>query len=204
MFGRGMGERRMQAILDEYPDIFVEIKANIKRRDKDNSNADNSNADNSNADLEPGFRKELNDKIKNIQGFSDKTASLFTDNIHKFIRFMDDIDLGERLIAEKKKKTATNKEKKANTEADTEADTEHALSGKKILLTGFRNKELEANIEKVDGKIQGNGSKTTDIVIVKSLDETTGKVDKARELIKEKGANIRIITVEDFRKEFGI
>ena len=76
--------------------------------------------------------------------------------------------------------------------------------GKKILLTGFRNKELEANIEKVDGKIQGNVSKTTDIVIVKSLDETTGKVDKARELIKEKGANIRIITVEDFRKEFGI
>ena len=92
----------MQAILDEYPDIFVEIKANIKRRDKDNSNADNSNAG-----LEPGFRKELNDKIKNIQGFSDKTASLFTDNIHKFIRFMDDIDLGERLIAEKKKKTAS-------------------------------------------------------------------------------------------------
>ena len=113
---------------------------------------------------------------------------------------MDDIDLGERLIAEKKKKTATNKEKKA----DTEADTEHPLSGKKILLTGFRNKELEANIEKVDGKIQGNVSKTTDIVIVKSLDETTGKVDKARELIKEKGANIRIITVEDFRKEFSI
>ena len=197
MFGRGMGERRMQAILDEYPDIFVEIKANIKRRDKDNSNADNSNAG-----LEPGFRKELNDKIKNIQGFSDKTASLFTDNIHKFIRFMDDIDLGERLIAEKKKKTSTNKEKKADTEA--EADTEHPLSGKKILLTGFRNKELEANIEKVDGKIQGNVSKTTDIVIVKSLDETTGKVDKARELIKEKGANIRIITLEDFRKEFGI
>ena len=188
MFGRGMGERRMQAILDEYPDIFVEIKANIK------------DTDNSNADLEPGFRKELNDKIKNIQGFSDKTASLFTDNIHRFIKFMDDIDLGERLIVGKK--AATNKGKKTDTEA--EADTEHALSGKKILLTGFRNKELEANIEKVDGKIQGNVSKTTDIVIVKSLDETTGKVDKARELIKEKGANIRIITVEDFRKEFGI
>ena len=61
IFGRGFGEKRIQSILDEYPDIFVEIDS----------------------------KSVLLEKISKISGFSSKTAGAFVDNIHRVQSFLD-------------------------------------------------------------------------------------------------------------------
>tara|TARA_B100001250_G_C19149635_1_gene507429 strand:- start:25 stop:537 length:513 start_codon:yes stop_codon:yes gene_type:complete len=164
VFGRGMGERRMQSILSEYPDILVN-----KTRSKE----------------------DILKLVKGIDGFSGKTAGLFVDNMDNFVKFMEELGLENRL-AQQADSTIQKKE----------VDTSHALYNKKIIITGFRNKEIEEFIENVGGKLQGNVSKSTDIVLVKSLEENTGKIEKARELNKDEKVNIRIMTDTEFKQEF--
>ena len=81
-------------------------------------------------------------------------------------------------------------QQKANT------NTSQPLYNKKIVNTGFRSKELQERIEKVGGKIGSSVSKNTDIVIVKNIDDDTGKAEKARTL------NINIMEVESFIKTY--
>ena len=55
---------------------------------------------------------------------------------------------------------------------------DHPLYGKKIILTGIRDKVLQTKIEEVGGILSSNVSKNTFVVIVKSLDDDTGKQRK--------------------------
>ena len=61
-------------------------------------------------------------------------------------------------------------------------DTSHPLYNKKILLTGFRDIALEEKIKEAGGMIASSVSKNTNLVLVKELDEDTGKAEKARAL----------------------
>ena len=63
IFGRGLGTKRIIAIIDEYPDILTSKENN---------------------------KEELN-KILQIDGFKDKTAMLFIPYIPQFINFLKDI-----------------------------------------------------------------------------------------------------------------
>jgi DNA ligase (NAD+) len=62
---------------------------------------------------------------------------------------------------------------------------------KKIIFSGFRNKEYEDSIERHGGKIVSSISKTTDYLIVKDKNETTTKIQKAMDL------GINIMTKEE-------
>ncbi len=73
-------------------------------------------------------------------------------------------------------------------------DKSHKLYNKKIVITGFRDKELVKNIEKVGGVISSSVSKKTFVVLVKDLDDDTGKADKARKL------GVNLMTPEQFKK----
>ena len=70
------------------------------------------------------------------------------------------------------------------------------MSGKRIIITGFRDKELQEKIVKEGGEIGSSVSKNVDVVIVKSLNEDTAKVEKAREL------KLDILVKEDFIKKY--
>ena len=62
---------------------------------------------------------------------------------------------------------------------------------KKIVFTGFRNKDYEKIIEDNGGKVITTISKSTDYLIVKDKNDTSSKIDKANEL------GIKIFTKEE-------
>ena len=162
LFGRGMGEKRIQAVLDEYPNIVLS-KESIDE-------------------------KAL--KVSSLKGFAKKTADAFVNHISEFLAFIDETGLLRKL-----KKASS--EVKAEAKAKAKIDTSHPLFGKKIVITGFRDKELEEYIKSKGGKIATSVSKNTSMVIVKSMDEDTGKAEKARAL------KIPLITLEMFQKTKG-
>ena len=102
--------------------------------------------------------------IVNLEGFSIKTANLFVPYIDTFITFIKDTNLLYKL--EVKKKNIM--------------DENHPLYKKKIVMTGFRDKELEKSIVEVGGIIHNSVSKNTFMLLVDNLNSDSGKAEKAR------------------------
>jgi len=150
IFGRGMSEARMTAILKEYPTILTM-----------SATADEKVA-----------------LIQNIPGFADKTSQLFVRHIPAFLEFMNEINLEKKLTQVVK------------------IDESNLLFEKKVLLTGFRDSNLETQIKLQGGIISTGVSKKLFVVIVPSMDADTSKVKEAR---KKK---LRIITADAFIKKY--
>ena len=114
--------------------------------------------------------KESNDekmeKIIGLEGFKTKTAQMFVPYIDNFKDFLKSIDLEHKLNVQKQSKK----------------DHSHPLYEKKIVMTGFRDKELTAILEEVGVELSGSVSKNTFMVVVKDIDDDTGKADKARKM----------------------
>ena len=127
-------------------------------------------------------KEDKNEKIKKIEsvpGMSTKTAEEFVKYVSEFVDFMKKAGLEYKLNHKKEK------EKK---------NTGHPLYDKKIVMTGFRDKELMSQIEKVGGIIANSVSKNVDIVIAK--DDSTGKAEQAKKL------NISLFNVEEFKTKY--
>jgi DNA ligase (NAD+) len=147
--GNNMGEKRMKMILDVYPNLLDIYKTWSKQ--------------------------EFYDNLVNIDGFNDKTANIFIDNLDNFVKFYNKI----------KKYINIQKKDKSN------KNIKNMFTDKNIVISGFRDKNLEENIINSGGNIQSTVNSKTDILIVKdqeTIDNQTGKVKKALEL------NIKIIT----------
>jgi NAD-dependent DNA ligase len=129
------------------------------------------------------------DNISSLSGFSSKSAKEFVKKIKLFIDFISDNSLGEKLV----KKVESILKSDDSSEI---IDKTHVLYNKKILLTGFRDKSLQEEIEKVGGIIESNFKKDLNYLITKNSETKGSKVDKA--LKKE----IPIITVSDFKEKF--
>ena len=154
IFGRGLGPRRIIAIIDAYPDILT-------------------SKDNDETKLK---------KVAGLDGFQEKTAKLFVPYIPKFIKFLQDINQINKLQNIKVK----------------QVDKSHKLYNKKIVITGFRDKELQEKLEKIGVKLGSTVSKKTFIVLVNDLDDDTGKADKARKL------DVTIMTPDSFKSKYSI
>lgn len=138
IFGRGMGKRRLRAILDAYPEI---IKGQWTK-------------------------EEGEKKIADLKGFGQKTAKDFISHLTKFLAFIKKVHLEKKLKFKKKK-----------------LNVNHPLFDKNIVMTGFRDKELVARIITLTGKpLSTSVSKNTFLVLVKDIDEDTGKAEEARAL----------------------
>jgi NAD-dependent DNA ligase len=154
IFGRGLGIKRIIAIMEEYPDILIS-----KETDK---------------------QKLI--KIQKIDGFKEKTAMLFIPYIPKFIKFLKDIKQTDKL----------------NKVVVKNVNKSHPLYNKKIVITGFRDKELQQKLENIGVKLGTSVSKKTFVVLVKDLDDDTGKADKARKL------GVTLQTPESFKAKYKI
>lgn len=120
------------------------------------------------------------DKVAKLKGMSKKSAEEFVSNIAEFMSFLEEAKLSNKLnfkVAEKK-------------------ETGHILSGKKIVMTGFRDKELQSQIEAVGGEMAGSVSKNTFVVLVKDVSEDTGKAEQARKL------GVPLMTPEEFKTKY--
>ena len=90
-------------------------------------------------------------------------------------------------IEKKNKQSQTSKSKSVSSKE------EHRLKGKKIVMTGFRDKELEAQLKKIGAIVKNNITQDTYVVLVKDLEEDTGKANQARE------NNIPLMLPEEFK-----
>ena len=139
VFGRGFGLKKMNRIIDKYPDIL-------------------------DMTISMGM-------IKEIEGFSTKTSEQFIDNLDRFRGFIKELDFIKIRPPSKKG---------------------DMYSGKKIVLTGFRDNKIIDYIEDNGGSIVSSISKNTDLLIIKDKGSRSSKVDAAEML------GIKILTRDDF------
>ena len=123
------------------------------------------------------------EKLMAIRGIENKSAESFLSHIEDFVAFIKECDL-EYKLSEIHNPMVKN------------YDENHPLFGKPIVMTGFRDKELEKQIIDVGGKIASSISKNTFIVLVKDLDEVSRKVELAIEL------GVDVLSRDEFIKKY--
>lgn len=122
-------------------------------------------------------------KVKAVSGMAAKTAEQFIEKLPQFLDWVKEAGLEEKL------------NQKAST---VPVNTDHPLYGKKFVMTGFRDKELVTKLIEL-GAIQGSSvSKNTFVVLVKDIDDDTGKADDARKL------GIPLMTPEQFKVTYNL
>ena len=146
--GHGMGIERMKQILVAYPNIMKDYK----KWEYD----------------------EFIDKIREIDGWEEKLATQFVNNINSFITFYNSI----------KKYIIIKVESKIGSK----------FTNKIFVFTGFRDQELMKKIENNGGKIGASISKNTSYLVVLNKDDTSSKIIKAVEL------GIKIISKDELIK----
>ena len=150
--GEGIGELRLKQVLNTYPNLITDYKKWSK--------------------------KEFIDKIKELEGWEDKTSSVLVNNFDEFIKFYNKIK--SYITLEKKIEIKQSK-----------------LTGSTIVVTGFRDNDLHEKLEAIGVKISSSVSKNTDYLVVKdkeTINDGTSKVQKAQE------AGVKIITKEQLIK----
>ena len=119
-------------------------------------------------------------KISAIKGMAEKTAEAFVERIPDFIQFIKESGLVKKLAPVEKK----------------HVDESHPLFGKSIVMTGFRDAEIQDAIKNVGAKLGASVSSKTFIVLVKDKDEDTGKAEEAKKL------GVPLMTPEEFKKKY--
>jgi DNA ligase (NAD+) len=151
--GAGIGEERIKQVLETYPNLLTDYKKWTK--------------------------KEFIEKLKEINGWEEKTSTLLVSNFDEFIKFYNSIK--KHVTLEVKQKQTIKGE----------------FTNKTVILTGFRDKNLQDKIEAQGGKIGSSVSKNTDYLVVKDqtiIDNPTDKVTKAQDL------GVKIITKQKLEK----
>ena len=177
IFGRGFGERRLEPIFEKYPDILVS---------KESPEAKIA-------------------KVAQVQGIATLTATTFVNKIPEFMAFIKKCGLEDRFIATKTKKGSEKQSKNAK-EANVvvapmivkekKGDPNHPLYGKSVMFSGFRPKELIAQLLDVGGKLGSSVSKKTFALVVKDKDDDSGKITKAKSL------GIPVMNGEEFQAKY--
>ena len=118
-------------------------------------------------------------ELLSIEGFEQKTASLYVNNYPKVRQFLADIQ-GHYAIAQPKAKV-----------------TEGDLAGICVVFTGVRDKELEATIEAKAGRIGSSVNKETTHLVCKDPTSGSSKMKKASDL------GVKIIDLATAQELFG-
>jgi len=153
LFGRTLGEKKIELIMNEYPDILISKESKAQKIQK----------------------------IQKVKGIAEKSAESFVESIEGFINFIKECGLENKLI---------------QPFITSSINVDSPLFNKTIIMTGFRDKILEDKIKYVGAKIGTSVSKNTYLVIVKHLEEDTGKATDAKKI------GVPLITVDDFNKKY--
>ena len=122
------------------------------------------------------------EKVSKVKGMAKKTAQAFVEKIPQFLLFLKQANLEYKL--------------KQSSLPKIKLDESHPLFGKKIVITGFRDKELDEMILSKGGEIGTSVSKNTFILIAKDPEDESGKVIQAKE------KNIPVMTLEQFKQTY--
>jgi DNA ligase (NAD+) len=155
MFGRGFSEKKIDLIMESYPQVLLSNETNSQKVAK----------------------------IAEIKGMATKSAEAFVERIRDFVNFIKEAGLVKKLtggIVEEKK----------------QVDQSHALFGKSIVITGFRDAILQEALKNIGAKIGSSVSSKTFVVLVKDKDEDTGKANDARKL------GVPLMTPHEFTSKY--
>jgi NAD-dependent DNA ligase len=153
IFGRGFSDKKLELILDEYPDVLI---------DQQKQDANNT-------------KETKIQKVAAIKGMATKTAEAFVDKIPAFLAFLKEAKLEDKLQKDQENQEQKQQQKQI-------IDQSHPLYNKSIVFTGFRDKQLEEQVKAHGGKIGSSVSKNTFILITKDPLDETGKVLEAKKL----------------------
>ena len=120
-------------------------------------------------------------KVEDIiqcEGFSTKTAKAFLKGLKEF-----DVFIKEHPFLKYK----INKSKKTN------IDSTSKMSGQYVVMSGVRDKNMEAEIIKLGGVIQNTVNSKTTLLIAKDVNSSSSKIKKAEEL------DIKIVSYNSFK-----
>lgn len=119
------------------------------------------------------------DDLKLIEGIADTSAQQFITNLPKFYILYD--ELGIKCVH---KSETSDKSSSINTN----------FKDKKFVFSGFRNKDWEKIIQDNGGSVTTVISKNTSYLVVKNIDDTSSKIEKAKEY------GVSLLSIEDFQK----
>lgn len=117
------------------------------------------------------------EQITNIKGMAIISAQQFVNNIEKFLLFYEDLGI------------------ECKTEIKHDKIKSNFFTDKKIVFSGFRNKDWEKRLEEIGAKLSSVVSKNTNYLVVKNNDDSSNKIKKAREL------GIDILTYDEFAEK---
>jgi NAD-dependent DNA ligase len=130
--------------------------------------------------------QEKINKVAGIKGMAKKTAEAFVQAIPNFIKFLQDTKLTHKIQQAQQEQQAQLEEK----------DPSNPLFGKTIVMTGFRDAAIQQALKDVGAKLGSSVSKNTFLVLVKDLEEDTGKAADAKKL------GIKLMTPEEFKAQY--
>jgi NAD-dependent DNA ligase len=131
-------------------------------------------------------------KIAEIKGMAAKTSEAFVEKIPEFLAFLKETGLVEKL---QEFIESTNESNAAAAAAAGPAPS-HPLNGKTVVMTGFRDAVLQDNLKKVGATIGSSVSSKTFVLLVKDLNETSGKVMDANK------HSVPLMTPTEFVKKY--
>jgi len=185
IFGRGVAERTINAILKAEPTILTMQQTSVE---------------------------EKISKLSAIEGVGEKTAAQFVKAIPEFIEFITlikpDFQTQTNQATEEAKTEAKTQAKEEATEAKEEATEakeaqDHILKNKIIVFSDFdktskyTKKELEKVLAKFGPIIETSVKKTTNILIIGDSLSSSTKVETAKKI-----GTIEIITLDDFLEKY--
>ena len=124
-------------------------------------------------------------ELVNIKGVEKTTATLFITNLPNFFKFLDD----NKLVCSSTPQAAPI----AGPSGEAPA---RSFAGKKIVFTGFRNKEWENTIKALGGEVPSSVSKSTTMVVAKDINEDSTKITTAKKF------NIPVLSIAQFEKDY--
>ena len=128
------------------------------------------------------------EKIAAMKGMAQKTAEAFVDRIGAFVDFMKECGLEKKILLSK-----------STIVSEVDVDTSNPLYEKTIVMTGFRDKDLEVVLKKIGAKMGSSVSKNTLCVLVKDVNsEESSKVLEAKRL------SIPVLTLSQFKTQYGM
>jgi DNA ligase (NAD+) len=175
IFGRGLAERTINAILKAEPNI-----------------------------LTPGASDEEKiSKVNAVEGVGEKTALQFVKAIPEFVEFITSIKPNYQTQYKEEPIQVKEEIKEEATQTTQPKEPDHALKNKIIVFSDFdksskyTKKELEKLLTKFGPIIETSVKKTTNILIIGDSLSNSTKVENAKKI-----GTIEIITLDDFLEKY--
>jgi len=159
--GRGLGAKKIEPILEAHPDILVSKEG-------------------------PAIKIA---KVKSVKGIENKTATLFVENIPRFVEFLETIGQSEKL-------TGAPPRLRDSASVGVEVDTSNPLYGKKIVMTKVRDAEIIRELKARGATLEDTIGSKTFVLIVKSMNDVSNKTKYAVE------HGIPIMTPDEFKYKY--